>query len=127
MNLLLDTCTFLWLALQPDRLSPAARLKIDDSHRLFFSMASLWEIAFKNSSGRLPLPAAPRAWLPSRMEFFQVELMPLAGEVIFLSGELPRVHRDPFDRLLAAQAIHSSMPVISPDQPLSKLGAKRIW
>ena len=127
MNLLLDTCTFLWLALQPDRLSAVARTQIDDSHRLFFSTACIWEITFKNSTGKLPLPAVPRTWLPSRLSFFQVELLPLASEVILLSGELPMVHRDPFDRLLAAQSIHGSMPVISPDKPLSKLGADRIW
>jgi PIN domain nuclease of toxin-antitoxin system len=127
MNVLLDTCTFLWLALQPNQLSDIARRQIDDSDRLFLSMAGIWEITFKNSAGKMPLPSPPRDWVPSRMSFFQVELLPMDSEVVLLSGELPAVHHDPFDRLLVAQAILSNLPVISPDAPLSSLGARRIW
>lgn len=127
MNALLDTCTFLWLALHPDQLSDVAHRQIDESDRLFLSMAGIWEITFKNSAGKLPLPCPPRDWLPSRMSFFQVELLPMDSEVVLLSGELPPEHRDPFDRLLVAQAILSKLPVISPDKPISSLGAQRIW
>lgn len=128
MNLLLDTCTFLWLALPQGKLSAEAiRLIDEESSTLFFSDVSVWEICLKESSGKLPLPGAPRTWLPSRLAFFQVKRLSLEQNAIFRSGELPRLHADPFDRLLAAQAIECGMTILSPDTPLSGLGASRIW
>lgn len=127
MNCLLDTCVFLWLALEPTRLSKRAVEAINNAPRRFFSSAGLMEIAIKHSAGKLPLPENPRAWAASRMAFFQVDLLPMDAEVIFLSGELPRVHSDPFDRLIAAESIHHRVPVITPDEPFSALGAHRLW
>ena len=128
MNLLLDTCAFIWLALPHGKLSAEATRLINlDSTSLFMSDASAWEICLKHSTGKLKLPGAPRDWLPSRMAFFHVMRLPLNHDAIFRSGELPRVHADPFDRLLAAQAIGSGMTILSPDTPLSLLGASRIW
>ena len=127
MSHILDTCVFLWLALSPDILPERVRERIDTSERLFFSMAGVWEITFKNSAGKLPLPAAPRQWIPSRLAFFQVELFPMESEVVYLSGELPQVHRDPFDRLHAAESLYRSIPIISPDEPITQLGANRFW
>lgn len=128
MNLLLDTCTFLWLALPQGRLSAeATRLIDEESNTLFFSDVSVWEICLKVSSGKLPLPGAPRSWLRSRLAFFQVKRLPLEHNAIFRSGELPGLHSDPFDRLLAAQAIECGMTLLSPDTPLSLLGASRVW
>ena len=94
MNCLLDTCVFLWLALEPARLSKRAVEAINTAPKRFFSSAGLMEIAIKHSAGKLPLPENPRAWAASRLAFFQVDLLPLDSEVIFLSGELPRVHSD---------------------------------
>jgi PIN domain nuclease of toxin-antitoxin system len=127
MNCLLDTCVFLWLALEPTRLSKRAVEAINNAPRRFFSSAGLMEIAIKHSAGKLPLPENPRAWAASRLAFFQVDLLPMDAEVIFLSGELPRVHSDPFDRLIAAESIHQRVPVITPDEPFSALGAHRLW
>ena len=128
VNLLLDTCTFIWLALPNGRLSAEPTRLINlRSTNLFMSDVSVWEICLKHSRGKLKLPGAPRQWLPSRMAFFQVKPLPLDHGAIFRSGELPRVHPDPFDRLLAAQAIESGMTILSPDTPLSLLGASRIW
>jgi len=127
MNCLLDTCVFLWLALEPTKLSKRAVEAINNAPRRFFSSAGLMEIAIKHSAGKLPLPENPRAWAASRLAFFQVDLLPMDAEVIFLSGELPRVHADPFDRLIAAESIHHRVPVITPDEPFSALGAKRLW
>ena len=128
MRLLLDTCSFLWLALPQGRLSAeATRLINTASTRLFVSDASVWEICLKHTAGKLRLPDAPGKWLPSRMAFFQTQPLAISKDAIFRSGELPRVHSDPFDRLLAAQAIEEGMTILSPDKPLSKLGASRIW
>ena len=127
MSHILDTCVFLWLALSPDILPARVRERIDTSERLFFSMAGVWEITFKNSAGKLPLPAIPRFWIPSRLAFFHIELFPMESEVVFISGELPQIHRDPFDRLHAAESLYRSIPIISPDEPIGDLGAARFW
>lgn len=128
MSFLLDTCAFIWLALPQGRLSPLATEAINDSaNELLLSDVSVWEITLKHSTGKLPLPDLPRQWLPSRLAFFKVRTLPLTHEAIYRSGELPRVHADPFDRLLAAQAMEAGMTILSPDLPLSLLGASRIW
>ena len=127
MNCLLDTCVFLWLALEPARLTKRAVEAINTAPKRFFSSAGLMEISIKHSAGKLPLPENPRAWATSRMAFFQIELLPMDAEVVFLSGELPRLHSDPFDRLIAAESLHRNIPVITPDEPISALGARRIW
>jgi PIN domain nuclease of toxin-antitoxin system len=128
MNALLDTCTFLWLALEPSRISVAARNVLDDPRTCRrLSQASVLEIVLKHRTGKLPLPAPPEQWIPSRREFFQVENLPLDEMVIYRSGILPAVHDDPFDRLIAAHAIETGSTVLSPDSPLSLLGASRIW
>jgi PIN domain nuclease of toxin-antitoxin system len=128
VNLLLDTCAFLWLAAEPASLSPPACAALDDaSNRLFVSDASVWEIVLKHLSGKLPLPESPRAWLPKQMEFFDLQRQPIDRESLFRSGELPGFHRDPFDRVLCAQALTHGFTVLTPDQPIRQLGATTLW
>jgi len=128
VNLLIDTCTFLWLAASPDRISQAAKDAMDDElNTLFLSDISVWEIAMKHAAGKLSLPSTPRRWVPAQTEFFQLRRLALQEEAIYLSGELPLFHRDPFDRLLAAQAQSLAMPVVTPDQPFEQLGVSVIW
>ncbi len=128
MNALLDTCTFLWLALDPGRISSAAREILDHPGTVRrLSQVSVLEIVLKYRVGKLPLPLPPETWIPSRREFFQLENLPLDESVIFRSGKLSHGHDDPFDRLIAAHAIESGSTLLSPDTPLSLLGAARIW
>ena len=125
---MLDTCAFLWLALESERLSEAAATAVNDpANALFMSDVSVWEISLKYSIGKLLLPDQPRLWLPRRLAFFQVQTMPISHKVIFRSGELPRVHNDPFDRLLAALALEENLTILSPDKPLALLGASVLW
>jgi PIN domain nuclease of toxin-antitoxin system len=125
---LLDTCTFLWLAQQPSLISAQAAAAIDDpANDLGVSEVSLLEVVLKHAAGKLPLPDAPRVWIPEKLEFHQLQLLSLTPDAIYRCGELPKVHADPFDRLLAAHAIETGMAVISPDRFLSMLGASRIW
>lgn len=128
MNALLDTCAFLWLALEPGRISPAAREILDHPGTVRqLSQASVLEIVLKHRAGKLPLPLPPEIWIPSRREFFQIENLPLEESIIYRSGKLPDGHDDPFDRMIAAHAIESGSTLLSPDSPLSLLGAARIW
>ena len=128
MRALLDTCTFLWLALEPERISQnAANVINDESVQLALSHGSIMEIVMKWQSGKLPLPMSPEEWIPSRREFYQLENDPITEAVLYRSGQLPDVHKDPFDRLIAAAAIETSSVLLSPDLPLTALGASRIW
>ncbi len=128
MRVLLDTCSFLWLAFDKGKLSPAATNIInDESNELFLSDVSLWEITLKNTAGKLMLPTHPSEWLTSRRTFFGAKALPIRDTAIFLTSDLPPLHADPFDRLIAAQAIIHQMTILSPDRPLSLLGASRIW
>ena len=127
-RLLLDTCTFLWLAAAPQRISAAAREAIDDSgNARLLSDVSIWEIVLKHRTGKLPLPAEPSRWVPAQAAFFQLQRLAIEPAAIYLSGTLPGVHPDPFDRLLAAQACSLDMPIVTPDAPLRQLGAATIW
>ena len=127
-QLLLDTCTFLWLAADPKRISADARAALDDAgNDLFLSDVSVWEIVLKHGAGKLPLPAAPAVWIPAQAAFFQLQRLAIEQDAIYLSSDLPPTHRDPFDRLLAAQARCRAMSVVTPDSPLRDLGADVIW
>jgi PIN domain nuclease of toxin-antitoxin system len=128
MKYLLDTCTFLWASQQTAMLSSSVVAVINDAtNDLYVSDVSLWEITLKHTTGKLPLPGSPRDWIPEKFAYHQFKSLSLAQDAIYRSGELPRVHLDPFDRLLAAQAIESGMTLLSPDAPLSLLGASRLW
>jgi PIN domain nuclease of toxin-antitoxin system len=128
VNLLLDTCTMLWLAAEPTCLSPPARAVLDDrSNRVFVSDVTVWEIVLKHLSGKLPMPEPPRTWLPKQMEFFDLQRQPIDLESLFRTGELPAIHRDPFDRLLCAQALTHGLTVLTPDVPIRQLGATTLW
>ena len=128
VNLLLDTCAFLWLAADPDRLSGPARTALDDElNRLFVSDATVWEIVLKHQTGKLPMPEVPRTWIPQQLAFFDLQRQPIDFESLFRSGELPAIHRDPFDRLLCAQAITRGLTVLTPDPSFPMLGAAILW
>lgn len=128
MRYLLDTCVFLWVSQQPSMLSSAVTDACNDpASELFVSDVSVWEVVLKHSMGKLPLPCLPRTWIPGKFEFHQFKPLAVNQDSIYLSGELPRVHADPFDRLLAAQAITRGMTILSPDMPLSLMGASRMW
>ncbi len=128
MKLLLDTCAFLWLATDPARLSTTVAAAIDDeANERLLSDVTLWEISLKYFVGKLPLPEPPRDWIPKQSAFFDLQPLAIDAAAIFRSGELPDVHRDPFDRLLAAQAIGGSFRLITVDNVFDDLGADRLW
>ena len=128
MDLLLDTCTFLWLAQQPGSISESAVRAIDDPENvLYLSEASLLEIVMKHRVGRLPLPDLPRRWITQKLEYHRIEPLSIESESIYLSGEIRNEHSDPFDRLIVARAIAGNLTIVSPDAALSLLGAARLW
>ncbi len=119
MTYLLDTHVWLWLLGDPDRIRPdlAAELRAD-STRLLLSAASSWEIAVKWAVGRLALPEPPATYVPSRMERTKAEALAVTHSHALQVATLPRHHRDPFDRLLVAQAQLEGVPLVTADRAL---------
>ncbi len=128
ITVLLDTHTLLWWLTDDPNLSPRARELIKDSSTtVLVSSASAWEIATKHRIGKLP---GGEAVAPNLSELLRLERMgtlPIDLEHALLAGRLEHPHRDPFDRMLAAQAILENIPVVSRDGVLSELGAARLW
>ena len=120
MKLLLDTQLLLWAAGQPHRLSAAARkLLLDPQQDLLFSAASLWEIAIKSSLGREDFVVEPRVLRRSLLDNGYTEL-PITGEHAVSVEVLPEIHRDPFDRLLVAQALCEGVTLVTADATVAK-------
>ena len=120
MRLLLDTRLLLWAAGQPERLSAAARgLLSDPRHELLFSAASLWEIAIKHTLGREDFRVEPRLLRRGLLDNGYVEL-PITSQHAVSVDSLPPLHKDPFDRLLLAQALSEGITLVTGDAQLAR-------
>ncbi len=120
MKLLLDTHLLLWAAGNPGRLSRAARALIENpDNELIFSAASLWEIAIKRSLGRDDFRADPRLLLRGLLDNGYLEL-PVTSEHALALDDLPAIHKDPFDRILVAQATVEGMVLLSTDPVVAR-------
>jgi PIN domain nuclease of toxin-antitoxin system len=120
VNLLLDTHVFLWLQTAPERLGPQLRLVQGAATGLLVSAASSWEIAIKYRLGRLPLPEPPEHDVPSRLRAVGAEPLAIEHAPALALSLLPPPHRDPFDRLLIAQARHLGIPIMTADQQITQ-------
>lgn len=128
MKVLLDTHALLWLITDDDRLSETARgIFLDPENILFFSAASLWEISIKQSFGKISLKSGWIQTIHHEMEANAIYWLPIEMSHCAEVTELPFHHRDPFDRMLIAQAIVEEMQLLSRDQKLSSYPIKRIW
>jgi len=126
MRLLLDTHVLLWLAADPERLGDAAHLLADPETELLLSAASAWEITIKQASGRLALPYPPRQWLETRLPRLGVTSLPITWQDTAAVADLPPLHRDPFDRLLVAQARRHDLVLATADRVLSGYDVRRL-
>ncbi len=116
MKALLDTHVFLWVVTEPERLRGAVLDRISDpATDLFLSAVSAWEIAIKYELGRLTLTEPPETFLPSRMRLNGAQELPISNADALAAGALPRMHRDPFDRLLVAQARRHDLVLVTAD------------
>ncbi len=128
VRILLDTCAFIWLASDPQHLGSGARSALEDPHKdRFLSAASVWEIVLKYHNGKLPLPQPPEEWIEEQTRVQDISIMNLERSVIYQSGRLPIVHRDPFDRMIAADSLINKMPILTPDEPFREYGCHVIW
>jgi PIN domain nuclease of toxin-antitoxin system len=115
MRLLLDTHVFLWLLAEPERLGGHIGAVEDPSNELLLSAASSWEIAIKIQLGRLDLPDDPRRYIPDRMRVIGAKPLPIEHNHALAVRELPLLHRDPFDRMLVAQARDLRLTIVTAD------------
>ena len=129
MRLLVDTHVFLWWASDHGaRVSARVRdLLSDGSNDIAFSMASAWEIAIKVGVGRMALPDVIERYLPDRLRHHGFELLQIELEHAVRAGGLPRIHGDPFDRMLVAQAQLEGMPILTADPAIGRYDVETIW
>ena len=127
MRALLDTSGFLLMAAAPDQLSREATAVIENEGvELWLSAASAWEIAIKASVGKLDLPDPPARFVPERMDSMYVDPLPVAHVHALTVVSLPMHHRDPFDRLLIAQARVERVPIVSADPVFARYDVELI-
>jgi len=128
VRLLLDTHAFLWWVLDDARLSPTARTAVARrENEVFVSAASAWEIAVKTALGRLRLPQPPGRWMPKHLDATGFQPLPVRLEHALRVYDLPDHHRDPFDRMLIAQALEDRLTLVTADPRFGKYPVKTIW
>ena len=129
MRVLLDTHTFLWwVSERGARLSDRARdLLSDGANEASLSIASVWELAIKAGAGRIDLPDTAEHYVPDRMRHHGFELLSIGLPHAFRAGALPRIHGDPFDRMLVAQAQIEGLPILTADPAISRYDVETIW
>ena len=116
MKLLLDTHIFLWYISGDSRLAASTiGLIHDPANQIILSVAFLWEIIIKYQIGKLPLPHAPETCIPRQRELHGIISASIDEASVVALGALPSLHRDPFDRILIAQAIQSGLTIITVD------------
>jgi PIN domain nuclease of toxin-antitoxin system len=127
MRYLLDTHVFLWLATDDPQLTEAAReIFIDNDQECFLSAASVWEMAIKSSLGKLVLATSVSHLVRGGLER-GLRLLDVTASHAYLIERLPFHHRDPFDRILVAQAMHEGMSLVSRDGQLDAYAVPRLW
>ncbi len=125
--LLLDTCSLIWLTSDPSRLSKAAAQAIESEQELYVSDVCVWEICLKWQAKKLSLPTPPRGWVSEQMSSWSFLRVPVEPEHMFRTTELPDYHRDPFDRLLIAQALSHSARILTPDAAIRQYPVAVVW
>ena len=127
MKVLVDTQILIWALLQDHRLNPKVKhILISKEHELVFSLVSLWEIAIKIKTGKLNAIGSSVAYIRDEMNAYGMELLPIRYDHILQLESLPHHHGDPFDRLLIAQAITESLPILTADRHFKAYDVKVI-
>lgn len=125
-GVLLDTHTFLWWCEGAGELSRRA-LKTISAEDGYVSLASLWEIAIKISLGKLRLPSRFDRYIPEQILLNGFSELEIGFRHLAACADLPWHHRDPFDRLLASQALQEDLRLISRDPVFDRYGVERVW
>jgi PIN domain nuclease of toxin-antitoxin system len=125
---LLDTHAFLWFVFDDPRLSEvAAKAIADPEHEKVVSIASLWEIAIKTSLGKLELGMSLERFFATEIEGRELRILAISSAHLLRAAALPFHHRDPFDRLVIAQAEVEHLPIVTSDANFALYGATIVW
>ncbi|NER19809.1 MAG: type II toxin-antitoxin system VapC family toxin [Symploca sp. SIO1C2] len=128
MRFLLDTQCWLWWFTQPEKLSEDVIEQIaDETNEVWFSVASVWEMGIKVSIGKLPLPEPIDDYVPTRMTQLGAKLLEIKASHALRVAALPLHHRDPFDRMLIAQAQIEDMTLVSADFTFNQYEVSLLW
>lgn len=128
MNVLLDTCTFLWIVRDSPQLSATARaLFADPANTIYLSAVSVWEIAIKHQLGRLPLASPPHHYVPTERAKHAIAALDLNEAAVLELRRLPQHHDDPFDRMLICQAIAHGLILLTPDDHIQAYPVRTAW
>ena len=128
MRVLIDSHVYVWTLLDDPRLSKAARRILrSDEHELFFSIVSLWELSIAIRLGRIRDLTSSIAFLRDQLGEYRITLLPLRYEDILATEHLDPHHRDPFDRLLIAQALANGLTLLTGDTIIHRYPVKTIW
>jgi PIN domain nuclease of toxin-antitoxin system len=128
VNLLIDSHALVWALLDDRRLSPRAQRALSDgSGTLHFSIVSFWELSLKIALGKLHTIGSSIAYLRDECQEHGIQLVPLRVEHILRAESLPPHHRDPFDRMLIAQALHEDLTILSSDEQFQRYPVKTLW
>ncbi len=127
MKILFDTHSFIWWGSEPERLSSTARQVLDDSdHEFVLSVISVWDILIKQMSGKLSL-RIPLPDILSLCDRAGLTILPVELHHVLVLESLPSHHRDPFDRLLIAQAVADELTVLTADKVFSEYPIQVVW
>jgi PIN domain nuclease of toxin-antitoxin system len=128
MRILLDTCTFLWIARSVSQLSEkAVKIFEEPDNAVFLSPISAWEISVKWNIGKLNLPYPPEQFIPRERKRHFIEELRLSEKDTFSLAKLPDIHKDPFDRILICQAIENGLTILTSDQYIRQYPVKTLW
>jgi len=127
MRALLDTHALLWWLVDSDRLSTRAREVIGGDAELHWSAASSWEVAIKTALGRIELPEPPRSLIPRVLREQAIRPIDVTQAHALAVADLPLHHRDPFDRMLVAQASLEKLVILSADKIFLEYGVDVLW
>lgn len=127
MKLLIDTQCWLWMSAHPEKFSRKTHaLLMDPSTERLLSAASIWELAIKYQLGKIPLPVAAHDFVPSRLATTQTDTLSISAPHALRAGLLPPHHRDPFDRMIIAQALVEGLVVLTADRAFRKYEVERL-
>jgi PIN domain nuclease of toxin-antitoxin system len=128
MRLLIDTCVFLWETSNPKQLSPRVLdILCDAENQVFVSVATIWEIGIKVGLTRLELPPDPKTYISDLLQRYSLNLLPIGLSHALEVGALPHFHRDPFDRMIIAQAQVEGLPVATADHAFRHYKVDICW
>ncbi len=127
-KILLDTCVLLWLELSPSRVPVSLTAMLADrKNEVFISATSIWEIVLKWRAGKLVLPSDPAEFVMVARTKSNLETLALGESAVLQTAKLPPMHKDPFDRILIAQAIEHGLTLATPDPLIRQYAVRTIW